>query len=88
MIPNRNDITNVRQSAVDYFFYTQSPIQIEGHKFDIEVDDLLVLCDECDFYSFKFKGRPFNKVCSACVACEIHLSAIGKCQSFKLKKVE
>lgn len=88
MIPKRNDITNLNQQAIDYLFYNQSPIEIEGHKFDIEADDLLVLCDECDYYPLKFKGKPFDKVCSACIACEIHLVVINKTKSFKLKEVK
>lgn len=87
MIPKRIDVTNLNQKAIDYFFYTQSPIEVNGHKFDIEVDDLMVLCDECDMFEHKYK-EGYKRVCSACVACELHLVSIGKEKHFKLKEVK
>lgn len=88
MIKKRTDITDAKQTVVDYFFYTKSPIAIEGHNFDIVTDDLLTLCDECDFFPYKHKGGPFSKVCSACVACDIKMRSMGKDVFFKLKEVK
>ena len=87
MIPKRIDVTNLNQKAIDYFFYTQSPIEVNGHKYDIEVADILMLCDECDMMEHKYK-EGYKRVCSACVACELHLAAIGKQKSFILKEVK
>lgn len=84
----RIDVTNLRQREIDYFFCTQSPISINGHKFNIEADEILLTCVDCDMFQYKYTDGIYQKVCSSCVACALHMVKINKERYFRLVEVE